>query len=104
MIARGNVVCRMHQRLSMHPCLQEKLKATYYLWQLYHTQRDAEMAQGQLEEQQELLREAARQLKATDGSLKEQKKVVAGLQKKKLALEQRAKKRKGEVEKKVWSA
>jgi len=81
--------------------LQDKLKTTYYLWQLYHTLRDAEAAQEQLGEQEGLLKEAARQLKATDADLKEKRKVVAGLNKKKLALEQKAKKRKGELEKKV---
>jgi len=87
--------------IDKHELLQEKLKATYYLWQLYHTRKDASAAQKELEKQEGLLKEAAKQLKATDASLKEKKKVVAGLVKEKLLLEQKTKKRKIEVEKKA---
>ena len=81
--------------------MQEALKSKHYLWQLYHSQLDAETAAEELESKQAELREAAKQMKEADNAVKDKKKEVAGLNKQRTLLEQKAKKRRAEAEKKV---
>ena len=81
--------------------MQEVLKSKYYLWQLYHSQMDAETAAEELEGKQAELREAAKQMKAADNAVKAKKKGIAGLIKQRVDLEHKAKKRRAEADKKV---
>lgn len=81
--------------------LQETLKQNYYLWQLYHSQMDAHEAEAELESQQGKLREAAKQLKAIESTVKEKKREIAGLAKAKTSMDQKAKKRRAEEGKNV---
>lgn len=81
--------------------MQEALKSKYYLWQLYHSQVDAETAAEELESKQAELKEAAKQMKAAENAVKDKKKEIAGLNKQRILQEQKAKKRRDEAEKKV---
>lgn len=78
--------------------VQEALKSTYYQWQLYHSQVDAQAVEEELEGQQVELREAAKLIKETEASIKQKKKEIASLNKSRTLLEQRAKKRRAEAE------
>ena len=82
--------------------MQEKLKVTYFLWQLYHAQKDAARAETELAEQKERLIEAAKELQATEGSLEVKKRGLATLNKKKVLLDKKIRSRRNEVENKVW--
>ncbi len=77
------------------------MKSKYYLWQLYHSQLDAETAAEELESKQAELRAAAMEMKAADTALKEKKKEIAGLNKQRVLMEQKAKKQRAEADKKA---
>ena len=81
--------------------VQEATKSSYYLWQLYHSQVEATAAEHELEGQQEELRETAKLLKEREAAVKEKKKEIAGLNKSRTLMEQKAKKRRTEADKNV---
>lgn len=81
--------------------MQAKLKATYYLWQLFHAQQDSEQADKERAERQQLLTTAAEELQSIEAAVKDKKREVAGLSKQKILLEQKVKKRQAVVEKQV---
>ena len=82
-------------------CVQEALKAEYYLWQLYQIERDMAGARAEAAAKQASLHEAGRALHAKEAALEERRRAAAGVAKERLLLERRHKKRKAELEKKV---
>ena len=81
--------------------LQENLKSKYYLWQLYHSQLDAETTSEELESKQAEFNRAATLMQGVDATLKDRKKEIAGLKKQRVHLDQKAKKRQAEAAKSV---
>lgn len=82
-------------------CLQEGLKGTYYLWQLFHAKQEEEKAEAERTELAEELQQAAKELKAAEAAVKEKKREAASLAKQRQALEQKMRKKRAEVDKKV---
>lgn len=81
--------------------MQEALKAEHYLWQLYQIERDMSTARDQGTKQKEELKETAKLLLASEKAVEEKKQVVAGINKERMLLERKFKKRKADLEKKV---
>ncbi|KAK9820343.1 hypothetical protein WJX72_009251 [[Myrmecia] bisecta] len=77
----------------------EELRATHYLWQIYHIERDIRKAQEQVKSHEDELRSAARTLQVTEKQIDDKKKVHATHVKDRMLLERRINKRKSEVEK-----
>ena len=67
--------------------VQDQLKSTFFLWQLFKLDHDKKKAEIELEEHTEKLRDIARTLKGIEKQIKEQKEKEAGLSKKKLLIQ-----------------
>ena len=77
------------------------MKADYFLWQLFHIEKDIREALDETKEQKQELNESAKVLYAQEQQIEAKKKIAAGFQKERLLLERKLKKRKADAEKKV---
>lgn len=83
--------------------MQDQLKSTYFLWQLYHLKNDKIKARDGLQAPQEILKAAAIELKAIDKQKLENKKFKAGLEKKSKLLDKKIKEQMKRADKEVTS-
>lgn len=81
--------------------MQEGFKVEYFLWQLFHIEKDIRKAKSEMRGQEGDLRAAAESLRATEAEIEEKRKAQAGFNKQKLLLEKKMKKRKGDADKQV---
>lgn len=82
--------------------MQEALKAEHYLWQLYQIEKDTSSAREQCAKHKEDLKETAKLLHASEKAVEEKKQAAAGINKERMLLERKFKKRKADLDKKAW--
>lgn len=84
-----------------HFDVQEELKCTYFLWQLFHIDQDLKKAQQRMAKEQKALEAAARTGMVADKEIEAKRKVQAGFHLERLQLERQLKRRRTESDQKV---
>jgi structural maintenance of chromosome 1 len=82
---------------------QEALKAEYYLWQLFQIERDMGAVRQEVAKHKDGLNDVAKLLHASEGLVEEKKQAAAGVNKERMLLERKYKKRKADLDKKAGS-
>lgn len=82
-------------------CLQEELRSTYFLWQLFHIDHDLTKARQRMAKESKALEAAARSAILADKEIDAKKKEQAGFHLERIKLERHLKRRRSESDQKV---
>ena len=85
-------------------CLQEDLKSTYFLWQLFHIDQDLSKARKRMGKEDEALQAAARSAILAEKEIAAKKKEQAGYHLERIKLDRQLKRRRTETDQKVAHA
>lgn len=80
---------------------QENVRTDFYLWRLYHIQREMRAAESGAQAQRAAMHETALALQRLEADVEVRKKTAAGLAKERLLAERALNKRRAELERKV---
>lgn len=82
-------------------CVQEELKSTYFLWQLFHIDHDLTKARQRMAKESKALETAARSAILAEKEIGAKKKAQAGYHLERIKLERHLKRRRTESDQKV---
>ncbi len=81
--------------------MQEELKCTHFLWQLFHIDQDLTKARQRMSKEQKALEAAARTGMVADKEIEAKRKTQAGFHLERMKLERQLKRRRSESDQKV---
>lgn len=82
-------------------CIQEDLKCTHFLWQLFHIDQDLSKARQRMSKEDKALQAAARSAILADKEFEAKKKEHAGIHLERIKLDRQLKRRRQDTDQKV---